>query len=315
MESAQATEYLTLVMQGYNLSAREAIGIVDKLTAVNLAGTTPIDGLAQALAETAQSADTVGVSMDKLVGYMAVTGEATQKSMNSISESYSSIFERMSNVQAGKLFDESTGEDLSDVEDSLSAVGIQLRDSKDSFKDLGDVIDEIASKWDNYSDAEQSSIATAIAGAGQQEDFVALMENYGDALSYAGSAADSSGAALERYESYQDGIEGKTKALAASFEELSMSLINSDFIKMLIDTARGFIEILNVGDGIIPKFALVISGVSGISKAFKTLGSSKIAGGTEMMVPVKYARHTPVVTLNEQTKKRVLSARVYERIS
>jgi len=306
MESAQATEYLTLVMQGYNLSAREAIGIVDKLTAVNLAGTTPIDGLAQALAETAQSADTVGVSMDKLVGYMAVTGEATQKSMNSISESYSSIFERMSNVQAGKLFDESTGEDLSDVEDSLSAVGIQLRDSKDSFKDLGDVIDEIASKWDNYSDAEQSSIATAIAGAGQQEDFVALMENYGDALSYAGSAADSSGAALERYESYQDGIEGKTKALAASFEELSMSLINSDFIKMLIDTARGFIEILNVGDGIIPKFALVISGVSGISKAFKTLGSSKIAGGTEMMVPVKYARHTPVVTLNEQTKKRVL---------
>ena len=44
-------------------------------------------GLAEAMSRTAASAKMAGVDMDKLLGYLAVTGEVTQKSMSQIGES------------------------------------------------------------------------------------------------------------------------------------------------------------------------------------------------------------------------------------
>ena len=51
-----------------------------------------------------------------------------------------------------------------DVEKALGALGIKIRDSVDNFRNFDDVMAEIASKWDSYSDVQQSGIATALAG-------------------------------------------------------------------------------------------------------------------------------------------------------
>lgn len=79
LESADATQYLTSAMKGYKLSADEALSVVDKLTSVDLVSATDAGGLAEAMSRTATTADMAGVSMDKLLGYLAVTGEVTQK--------------------------------------------------------------------------------------------------------------------------------------------------------------------------------------------------------------------------------------------
>lgn len=102
-------------------------GIVDKLCAVDLVSATDAAGLAEAMSRTAVTADMAGVSMDRLLGYLATVGETTQKSMSSIGESFKTIFTRMSDIKSDKLElidEDGTKETLSDVELTLKNVGI-----------------------------------------------------------------------------------------------------------------------------------------------------------------------------------------------
>ena len=67
-------------------------------------------------------------------------------------------------IKSGRMEDVETGEDLSDVETVLSGLGIKLRDTNSEFRNFGDVLDEVAGKWDSFSSVQQRAIATAFAG-------------------------------------------------------------------------------------------------------------------------------------------------------
>ena len=67
-------------------------------------------------------------------------------------------------IKSGRMEDVESGEDLSDVETVLSGLGIKLRDTNSEFRNFGDVLDEVAGKWGNFSSVQQRAIATAFAG-------------------------------------------------------------------------------------------------------------------------------------------------------
>ena len=70
----------------------------------------------------------------------------------------------MGNVKTGRFIDGETGERLNDVEGTLSTLGIELRSSNDTFRDFGEVLDEVDAKWNSYTNVQQHAIATAFAG-------------------------------------------------------------------------------------------------------------------------------------------------------
>lgn len=163
LESAEATQYLVSAMKGFDIEAKDSISIVDKLSAVDLVSATSAGGLATAMSRTAESAKLAGVSINDTIGYIAAVAEVTQKSEESIGESFKTIFARLENVKAGVKVDEE-GNALNDVEKVLTRFGISLRDSQLEFRNMGDVLDEINSKWKDFTSVEQAQIATAIAG-------------------------------------------------------------------------------------------------------------------------------------------------------
>jgi biotin operon repressor len=59
---------------------------------------------------------------------------------------------------------DSEGEAVNKVEDSLKNVGVQLRDSNGKFRELQDVIDELAGKWSTLNKEDQLFIAQQIGG-------------------------------------------------------------------------------------------------------------------------------------------------------
>lgn len=69
----------------------------------------------------------------------------------------------MNNIAAGKDIDD-MGESLNNVDKVLSSVGLSLRDESGQIRDLGEVLDEVAAKWDTYTRNQQNQISTAIAG-------------------------------------------------------------------------------------------------------------------------------------------------------
>lgn len=46
----------------------------------------------------------------------------------------------------------------------MRGLGIELRTSESEFRNFGEVLDEVAGKWDSYSSVSQRAIATAFAG-------------------------------------------------------------------------------------------------------------------------------------------------------
>lgn len=246
MEAAEASKALTSAMKGYKVEVKDSIGIVDKFTAVDMEAAASAGDIATAMAETATSADIAGVSMDKLIGYIATVKEVTQDGAESVGTFYKTLFARMNNVAAGKFVDEETGESINDVETVLNELQISLRDINGEFRNSGEVLDEVASRWNSFDSTAQHAIATAFAGTRQQEKFIVLMENYGDAIKYSETAANAAGTALEKYSAYTDSIDGKMNSLKASFEEFSVNFLNSELVVGVVEFLTWLIETLDV---------------------------------------------------------------------
>ena len=277
LDSAESTEYLTSAMKGYKVAAEDVIGIVDKLTAVDLVSATDAGGLAEAMSRTAVSADMAGVSMDKLLGYLAAVGETTQKSMSSVGESFKTIFQRMSDIKTNKLElvdADGTTETLSDVEQTLKNVGIDLRATVSEYNNYGDILDNLASKWNSLTQVQQNAITKAFAGVRQSENFRVLMENYSNAQAYMTTAMESAGTAEQKFESYLDSLEAKSKTLQASFESLATNTFSSDLIGDIMDASASMMDFLEQTN-------LVKGAIAGIGTVGAIKGISALAGGVK----------------------------------
>ena len=275
LDSADSTGYLTSAMKGYKVAVDDVIGIVDKLTAVDLVSATDAGGLAEAMSRTAVTADMAGISMDRLLGYLAVTGEVTQKSMSTIGESYKTILTRMSDIKADKLElvdEDGTTELLSDVELTLKNVGIDLRATINEYNNYGEVLDNLAAKWNSLSQVQQNALAKAFAGVRQAENFRVLMENYDTAIQYMHVAADSAGNAEKKFGAYLDSIEAKTKSLQAAFESLAVDSFSTEMYGGIVDATTALVEFLD-------KSNLVKGAITGIAVASAIKGFTTLATG------------------------------------
>lgn len=315
MESAEATELLTSTLNGYKMAAEDAMGVVDKISAIDMAAATSSEELMTALSRTANSADDAGVSFDKLLAMIATTSSVTRKSASTIGESFKTIFARMSNVAAGKEIDDE-GESLNDVESALNKVGIALRSSQNEWRNFEDVLDEVAGKWNDFTSAEQSQVATAIAGTRQQENFRALMNNWDQVSQLVGVAANSTGSATQKMETYLDSVEAKTNQLKNAWEGFVMSLQQSDAFKQVLDWLTNLLESLEHVDwgmtavvasvtafiALLPK---IISGIKSIKAAINagTGIGSFLSGGTLTLILTILSAIATIVTMVSSANK------------
>lgn len=274
LSAADSTQYLTSAMNGYKVAAEDVMGIVDKVSQVDLYSATDAGGLMEAMSRVSTMASTAGVSMDKLLGFLATTGEITQRNMSSIGESFKTIFARMSDIKAQNyelVDDDGTVEMLSDVESSLKKVGIDLRKTVTEYNSYGDVMDNLAAKWDSLNNVQQNELAKAFAGARQQEVFRTLMENYDRVKKYEELAEDSAGTAEKKFnDNYLSSLEAKTQSLKASMESLSSSLISDDMYAGFLDGSKAITDFIDKTN--LLKGALAGLGTAGGLFAFQKIG-------------------------------------------
>lgn len=270
LSSAEATKYLTAVMKSYKVSAEDTLGVVDKLSAVDMASATDVGGLAEGISTVANNARLAGVSMDKLLGYLAAVGEVSQEGMSGVGTAYNAIFARMGNIKLSRLKDYETGEDLSNVETVLRGVGISLRDSQDEFRNFDEVLDETANRWTSFSEVQQRAIANAFAGTHHVDSFITLMENYDNALKYSEVSMNSSGQAMEKFAAYEDSITAHTERFENAFIQMSNTVLDSDFLKAIIDAGTLGVKAIDGLIGLVGSLNTVLLGTGGIA-FFKNL--------------------------------------------
>lgn len=272
MSAEDATKYLTASLNGYQLEAENAMSVVDKISNVDLNAAVSSSGLAEAMSRVAVVADQAGISMDKLLGYLATVGEVSQQSMSTVGTAMKSILTRMTNIKAGKLSlvdEDGTTEKLSDVETTLANVGINLRKTMTEYNSASDVLDALASKWDTMNQAQQNATSIAFGGQRMQNQFRILMQYYDRVQKYTDVAANSEGGGEQKFDLYLQGLEAKTNSLKASLESLSSSVISRDLYAGFLDGSKAVVDFTE-------KTGLLKGALAGLGTAGATYALSQL---------------------------------------
>lgn len=247
LEEAEAAKYLTSALKGYKLEAGDASRIIDMATKLDLQAAVDTGQLFEALSRTANLAHEVGVEMNQALAMISAGMEVTQQDAGSFGNALKTLFSRMSNVAAGKTIDD-LGESLNDVEKSLNANGIALRNSANEWRDYYEVLDEIYSKMQSgeLEGVALSQVTTALGGTRQREAILTVLQNWDKVRKYAASALDSVGTSAEKYNAYLQSIQAAQEKLKATFEDFSQALVDSGIIKGFYDLGQGLLSFLTM---------------------------------------------------------------------
>lgn len=239
ISSADATSYLISVLKGWKLESTEIQGVVDRLSAVDMAAAISAGDLAEAMSRASNSAQMAGTSLDRYIAYLTTITDVTQKSAASVGESMKTVYARYQNIAAGKFvaaesdiesenYNADEWANLNDVEKALGALGINIRDSVSSFRNFDDIMDEIASKWNTYTDVQKSGIATSLAGVRQRENLLTLFENWDAVEKFEEISTNAYGTAIEKMKSYTDSVEAAKNRITVALEKWVLALNQSD---------------------------------------------------------------------------------------
>lgn len=182
---------------------------------------------------------------------------------------------------------------------NLTSGKVNIMQDNDTFKSTYAILKELSEVWDSLTDKAQADITRLVAGVRQGNALTAVMTGFKDAEKAASTAANSMNSALNENQKYLDSINGKISQFTAAFQQLSSTVINSDFLKGIIDSGKTFIEVLNTiieTVGTLPTLFATI----GASMSFKDVGEPKTEGSFQGM-------NTPTNILSVRTVSELIA--------
>lgn len=247
-----ASESIISTMKAFGVAAEDAMFIVDKFNEVGnnfaissrgvgdallrsasalAAGNNTLDesiALITAANSSIQDADVVGTTLKTVSMYLRAAkteaeeaGESTEGMANSVSELRAEILALTGNE-----------------------VDIQIDES--TFKSTYQIMKELSEVWDELTDISRANILEMIGGKRNSNVVMSLIENFEVAEEVIASAADAAGSALEENAKHLASIEGAISKFKATFEELSITLIDGEFVEDIVNIGTGLLNILNV---------------------------------------------------------------------
>lgn len=239
MDFNETANLLTATVNGMRVDIEKASDVFLKLGAS--AGTS-FGELATGLSKVASSANTFGVSFEKISSWIATVSEVTRESAESIGTSFKTILARFNKLNE----DGSVNEDLNKIDTALKSVGISLTDLNGQIRPLEQVIDELAQKWEGLDKNTKAYLATQIAGTRQQARFLALMQNYNRSMELYNIALDSAGTTTEQYMQTLKGIQSYINEFTATIEGFWIKAISSETIKKVISFGTDIVQVLDI---------------------------------------------------------------------
>lgn len=270
--TGEVSEQLTAVWNGYKVDAAEAELYIDKLSAVAASTAADLEELSTGMSKVASAANIMGVDIDQLNAQLATIVSITREAPESIGTALKTVYARMSDIQAG-LDEETT---LDEYTQQMAQMGVNVLNAQGQLRDMGAVVEEIGSNWDNLTRAQQVSLAQTIAGTRQYSRMMALFDNWEMYESAKSTSQDSAGTLQKQQDIYMESTEAHLAQLSAEAEDLYQTLLDPKGINTLIDALK---EVVNLADN----FAESIGGGAGVLRNFGAIAfnvfNKQIASG------------------------------------
>ena len=288
LDAATAVDRVTNALRGFNMELNEASAtniadVYSKLAAITASN---VDEISTAMTKVASLANNANMSFENTAAFLAQIIESTRESAETAGTALKTVIARFSEVKKlyseGDLLgtdEEGEGIDVNRISTALRTAGINLNEYLTGMKGLDEIFMELAEKWDGLSIVQQRYIATQAAGSRQQSRFIALMSDYQRTLELTTAAENAAGASQEQYEKTLESVESKLNQLKNAWNEFTMGIMNSGFLKAVIDFARNVLNAINAITGKLP----------GLLKSVANLGV--IFGGLKLGKSLLFGKH------------------------
>jgi TP901 family phage tail tape measure protein len=291
---------ISIVVDGVTKSTNEMVDAFDKINYVGNNFAVSSDGILQAIQSGANVLASYGVTMDDSIA-MITAANTTLQDTSRVGRGLKTLATKLAGVKAnasdGTLELNKTAMALKEV----AGIDVIKDGTTDEIKDMATLIDELASKWDDLSEYEQSGLSEAIAGAEQAAVFQSLMQNYDimkEVQEELGSGQHYQSMEQENAQ-YVDSISGQLNKLKETWVGVFNTIFDSDaaknIIKGLISISESIALVVEKLDemGILSPILLGIgalftnklfSGFSGISSLLKSFSSGSQAASKSASV-------------------------------
>ena len=251
---SDSVNYLTTALNGFRLSAEDAMRVSDKFAAVAASSATDYDELAIALSKVASQANLAGMSIDYTTALLTKGLETTREAPETMGTALKTIIARMRELSDyGETLEGDT--DINNVESQLSYVGIALRDTNGELRSTQDVLDELGKKWDTLNKNQQAAMAKALAGTRQQSRLIAMMDDYERVIELQEISQRSAGATAAQAGVYLEGIEASMNKIQVAWEKIIMSVSDSKFIIEIFNSIGSILD--TIGDYLSTDWGLI----------------------------------------------------------
>ncbi len=279
IDISTANKSLISTLQGFKMTADEAIHIIDSFNEV--ANTEAIDsaGIGEALQRSASSMYAAGNTLEETIG-LVTAANAVVQDPDSIGNAYKTISMRIRGAKTemeelGLETDGMVGSTAKLQEEIMALSGVDIMKDKDTFKSTYQILDELATKWQDLTDIQQASITELIAGKRQGNIVSALMNNFETARRATETAVNSTGSALKEQEEYEKGIEYSLNRLEASFQAFANHVLDSNFLKGIVDFGNGVINMIDTVTSKLGSLGTIGLG-AGIFAGLKNVGVAEL---------------------------------------
>lgn len=240
--AAEVSEQLTAVWNGYKVVAEEAELYVDKLAAVAASTAADLEELSTGMSKVASAANAMGVNIDQLSAQMATIVSVTRQDASLVGTALKTIYARMGDLQVDGV--DEFGTSLGDVSGKMRQMGIDILDQEGNLRDMGNIIEEVAQKWETWTDAQQQAAAVAIAGKRQYNNLIALFENWDMYESSLATSQNAEGTLEEQQKTYKESIQAMIQEVETAREGFKGELFDAESIEKVTNALEGLFKAL-----------------------------------------------------------------------
>ena len=267
-ELGRTADIVSNILSGFSLEAAEAGRVADVLTEAFTSSNVNLDMLGLTMKYVAPIARGAGFSLEEMAAAAGLLGNAGIQGEMAGTSLRASILRLVKPPQ--------------DAADMLNLLGVTITDVNGKMLPLADILEQISTGMDGYSDVAKTQIAATIAGTEAASTFLALIDAGPETLrQFTRELENSEGAASDIADVMKDNLKGSLIDLTSALESSKIAIGDAftpavqDATEVVLFLVQGF----NALDEDSKKLIATLVGAAGLSMALGTVALAASALG------------------------------------
>ena len=243
----EVSSQMTAIWNNFDDGSKSLEYYGDAITALGAKTASSSAEIAEGLQKFAAVSDTVGLSYEYATAALATVVAQTRQSADTVGTAFKTLFARIEGLKLGETLEDGTT--FNQYSEALAKIGVNIKDTNGELRNMDDILDDMGAKWKELSRDEQVAVAQKVAGVRQYQQMIALMDNYDTFQENILVAGDSEGTLQKQADIYAESWEAASKRVKASAQSLYSDLIDDDFfiklndgLSKLLDSIDAFID-------------------------------------------------------------------------